>query len=501
MAEVSPKWQEEKDEVARILASGILGRSTNLVKMFRLVCERYFECPDAPVKEYTIAVEGFGRSLDFDPHLDPVVRVTAHLLRKRLNDFYAADGEKHALHILLPRGRYSPQFVRRPLVEEESVSEKVAEPELESIAALELKPSELWGRKFPLRFWLLGAAVVVLVAASVFGIFAIQSVAAKHQAQVPHVLAGASVAIPAGKIFRMLVGKNRPQITDHAGNVWDADRYCTEGESYLVTPRKIMGTVTPEVFSGGRRGRFHCSFPVPSGLYEAHLYFAETSEADDATQRVVFSFNGNPAKGVDVVDYAPGRDVATEKLIPALEPGSDGKINLDFWEASSFLNAIELIPVKTRKLAPIRINTADREFTDAEGKTWVSDRFFSGGRLSLSAYMEDGSGGKQSRSSRVGHFVYSIPVVSGARYTVRLLFIESWFGNQEGKTGTGKRIFDVTCNGTTLLKDFDVFAEGGKKPLVKSFQHIQPNGLGKIDLEFVPVDNYSIINAIEVVEE
>lgn len=489
---------EEKDEVTRVFASGILGRSTNLAKMFRVICDRYFENSEASVKEYTIAVEGFGRPLDFDPHLDPVVRVTAHLLRKRLGEFYSAEGATHALHILLPRGRYCLQFVR-PASQEPGTPEIALAPPPPAPQESEIPPAPAPNRR--MRLWLMASASVALLGLCAFCIFALQSVAAKHRVQAMRSSLKSATVIPAGKTFRMLVGADRPPLTDQTGNQWQSDQFCTEGESYRIASRKIMGTVSPELFFGGRRGRFHCAFPVAPGLYEAHLYFAETAEVDDATQRSVFSFNGRPAKGVDVVDYAPGENAATEKLVPGLEPGTDGKIHLDFWEAASFLNAVELVPAKTSKLSPIRINIANKDSMDTSGKLWLSDRFFTGGRLSLSTSREDGSNDGEPRSSRVGHFVYSIPVESGAKYTVRLLFTESWFGNQEGKSGSGRRRFDVTCNGVILLKNFDIFAESGKKPLVKTFTHIEPNGLGKIDLTFIPIDNYAMVNGIEVIEE
>ena len=114
----------------------------------------------------------------------------------------------------------------------------------------------------------------------------------------------------------------------------------------------------------------------------------------------------------------------------------------------------------------------------------------------------DGSTESQYSWARIGHFTYSIPVDPDETYTVRLHFIEPWFGNQNsGVGGKGSRIFDVTCNGIGLLKGFDIFAEGGTGPVVKTFAHIAPNGLGKIELEFTPVNNYALVSGIEVVPE
>jgi len=497
---------EEKAEVDCVLESGILGQSTNLVRMFRIICDRFFEDPESPVKEYTIAVEGLGRPLDFDPHLDPIVRVTAHQLRKRLKDYYAGEGQHHTLQIALPRGRYSPQFIRQSTLEATLAELPIREiphvaTEQETALIVEAahpEPIMASPRRRVRPAWI--AAAVFCALAVAVGV-TLHFSKGRAGADTTVLRQAVPASLPKGQVFRMLVGDNRDPFKDEAGNNWTADRFCEGGNTFRLAPQKIIGTVTPEIFLAGRHGKFHCSFPAPAGLYEAHLYFAETADVEDATQHSVLSFNRNPVKSVDVIDFAPGRNVATEKLIPGLEPGRDGRISLEFIDGSSLLNAIELVPVENRRLQPIRISIGDKDYLDDSGALWISDRFFTGGRRSYSGYGENGASGIQYRSARVGHFTYSIPVVSGATYTVRLHFVESWFGSQEDGKATGRRIFDVACNGKTLLKDFDVFAESGRTPIIKTFHHIEPNGLGKIDLEFLPVEDYAIVNGIEIIEE
>lgn len=53
---------------------------------------------------------------------------------------------------------------------------------------------------------------------------------------------------------------------------------------------------------------------------------------------------------------------------------------------------------------------------------------------------------------RFGHFHYVVPVTTGSKYTLRLYFMEHWFGVQNGDIGgVGSRVFDVSCNGAMLL--------------------------------------------------
>jgi beta-glucanase (GH16 family) len=104
---------EERQELAVLLAHPEIARSANLVRMLTFVCEKYFEGRVADIRESVIAVQALGRKeSSFDSSADPIVRVTARTLRKRLEAFYQAEGREHALRLMLPIGRYVPQFVR-----------------------------------------------------------------------------------------------------------------------------------------------------------------------------------------------------------------------------------------------------------------------------------------------------------------------------------------------------------------------------------------------------
>ena len=59
------------------------------------------------LKGYTVAIEVFGRPPDFDAQSDPLVRVEAGRLRRRLIEYYADEGRADPVRIDLPRGSYS----------------------------------------------------------------------------------------------------------------------------------------------------------------------------------------------------------------------------------------------------------------------------------------------------------------------------------------------------------------------------------------------------------
>jgi hypothetical protein len=68
------------------------------------------------LKERTLGIEVFGRDADYDTNLDPVVRTAAGEVRKRIAQYYHADGHEHELRIDLPAGSYVPEF-RFPVTE------------------------------------------------------------------------------------------------------------------------------------------------------------------------------------------------------------------------------------------------------------------------------------------------------------------------------------------------------------------------------------------------
>jgi adenylate cyclase len=59
------------------------------------------------LKGYTVGIEVFGRPPDFDAQADPLVRVEAGRLRRRLVEYYANEGAANPVRIDLPRGSYS----------------------------------------------------------------------------------------------------------------------------------------------------------------------------------------------------------------------------------------------------------------------------------------------------------------------------------------------------------------------------------------------------------
>jgi hypothetical protein len=101
----SPETPAPRDfdaEVARIRSSGMFGRSAQLQRLFEFLvqCHATGRIP----KEIEVAIDCFDRRPDLDAAQDATVRVSAHKLRRRLEEFYRDAGE--APRLTIPRGEY-----------------------------------------------------------------------------------------------------------------------------------------------------------------------------------------------------------------------------------------------------------------------------------------------------------------------------------------------------------------------------------------------------------
>jgi len=497
--------EAERAECEWILNSGALGRSGNLARVLRYICDEYFEGRADQIKEYTIAVEALGRRAAFDPQTDTIVRVIVHALRKRLLEIYQTEGANHPVRLIIPAGHYGPSFVHQHLKISNGVSAVREIPsDCPPLGGDEtLDPLEAAAEDAPLRrswhrsFWYVAGILCAVGAVAWFGAREVKKWRSARVAVV------ANLPLPAPQDFiRALMGTGREPYVDHSGNTWSMGNYCQGGTNVAVGAQRIEGTEDPALYLGGVRGIAHCIFPVTHSLNELRFHFAETSDLPIATRLASLSINAGPPVSVDVVDDAGGHNIATSTIATGIAPENDGSIHLDFVSEVSLLNAVEILPAASVKQLPVRIVASSKSFVDEANQVWTSDRYFSGGRHGLPPRGANVSSLGIYQSVRIGRFRYNIPAVPHVRYRVNLYFREPWFGKENGGNGgPGSRIFDVACNGVLLIKNFDILAEGDSKPIVKTFENVQASAAGRIELYFMPVVNYPVVNAIEILPE
>jgi len=105
-----PTPDEVRTELARVLASQCFAQAARSSEFLRHVVEQSLAGGGERLKGYAIAIEVFKRPTSFDAQSDPLVRVEAGRLRRRLLEYYVAEGYANPLRIELPRGGYAPEF-------------------------------------------------------------------------------------------------------------------------------------------------------------------------------------------------------------------------------------------------------------------------------------------------------------------------------------------------------------------------------------------------------
>ena len=87
-----PSHREVDRQLKRILASVDFQASERLRAFLGFVVHETLAGRGGQIKGYTIATQVFGRPQSFDPTADPVVRIQAGRLRRRLDAYYHTAG-------------------------------------------------------------------------------------------------------------------------------------------------------------------------------------------------------------------------------------------------------------------------------------------------------------------------------------------------------------------------------------------------------------------------
>jgi hypothetical protein len=110
------KRQQILHELDNILESRFFRSAGRCKQFLRYVVEHKLDVHSEPLKERTIGVDVFERRNDYATGDDPVVRVQAGEVRRRLEQYYQATPTGSLVHIELPIGSYSPVFREPPAV-------------------------------------------------------------------------------------------------------------------------------------------------------------------------------------------------------------------------------------------------------------------------------------------------------------------------------------------------------------------------------------------------
>lgn len=491
--------EEERRELEAVAAT--LSNSSRLLRLLTYIGDKYFLGETDKFNEYNIATDVFGRSRStFDPGEDAIVRVEAHRLRKKLKEFYDNEGRDHAVRLALPPGSYAPVFTHS-----EQPPQKEQPPPAADLPPPP-QPQPRW------RAYLAIAAVLCLVGVVIFAL-AYRNRIRKGPvaAATPASSSPARPAVgPYARIpLRILAGySGKPQIDD-SGNVWLPDEYYHDGVSWTrpETDGPVERNNNPMIFKHWRGGSFYYKIPLQKGDYELHLYFVSSNPNANTPPTFGVAINGKIVlAGFDPNTDAMGPNIPDERVFRGVQPSQNGFLYIDFYgeTAQAALNGIEILPGLPHSQLPVRIVTQPASFTDNSGNIWHRDEFYQGGYGSDQQFTVTGAKNPGLYASeRYGYFSYSIPVDARDQYTLVLHFVESYFGpKRPGGGGVGSRLFRVTCNGQTLLDNFDIFKQAGSlHALTETFHHLKPTPQGKLNIIFDPIQNNATVSAIEVLDE
>jgi hypothetical protein len=140
--------EQVRQTLERVLASPAFRNSKQCQKFLRYVVEHSHAGNDELLKERVIGVEVFGREPDYDTASDPVVRVRATEVRKRLAQYYGDSATSADVRFEMPQGSYRADI---------QVSAAPPSPPPES-----QRPQP--GRRFALLAIIAGGLLTILVA-------------------------------------------------------------------------------------------------------------------------------------------------------------------------------------------------------------------------------------------------------------------------------------------------------------------------------------------------
>jgi hypothetical protein len=105
-----PEAESVMAQLQRIVESPAFCNSKRYPRFLRFIVEQTLQGHADLLKERLLAFEVFDRSTDYDPSIDPIVRVAASEIRKRLAQYYVEHGHENEVRITLEPGSYVPEF-------------------------------------------------------------------------------------------------------------------------------------------------------------------------------------------------------------------------------------------------------------------------------------------------------------------------------------------------------------------------------------------------------
>jgi hypothetical protein len=110
----------------RIINSPQFVKSSRLQDFLLYVCHCALENRIDDINEQRIGERVFERESGYNPNEDNIVRSQARLLRRKLDAYFASEGDDEPVILRIPKGGYSPEFIERHAIAPVEAAEPVA---------------------------------------------------------------------------------------------------------------------------------------------------------------------------------------------------------------------------------------------------------------------------------------------------------------------------------------------------------------------------------------
>ncbi|HEX3044977.1 MAG TPA: malectin domain-containing carbohydrate-binding protein [Bacillota bacterium] len=311
---------------------------------------------------------------------------------------------------------------------------------------------------------------------------------------------------------------------------FQADQFFSGGSTYnnsnTVDVSQITSNPPPAaLFNNERYGAMSYTIPglTAGSSCEVTLYFAETYLTSSGSRRFNVSINGATVlSNFDIYASAGGQNKAIARTFTATA-NSSGQIVIQFTAGTENpkVNGISIKPIGSNptptptqgtntptptQVGPTPTPTGTVSISIAAGRTsalgiFQADQYYSGGStysntntVDVSQITSNPPPAALFNNERYGAMSYTIPgFTAGNSYTVTLYFAETYL------TASGRRLFSVSLNGSTVLSSFDIYASAGgqNKAIARSFT-TTANSSGQIVIQFISGTENPKINGISI---
>jgi hypothetical protein len=255
------------------------------------------------------------------------------------------------------------------------------------------------------------------------------------------------------------------------------------------------------------------SVPVPNGKYTVRtfhneLWFGHGGPAAQARRRVFDISIGNKRVKENFDIFKENNNRPTVLSFENIDV-TNGVLELRLKAVSNRATISGLAIIRedgqsSMKPAPglkaLHLKTGDRNNTDYQGITYVSDFDFPD-YVSASHSFSNGGASQEAlfQSERNAEILkYSIPVPNGT-YIVKTYHNELWFGHAGPSARSGRRVFDIIIENKTVKSRFDIFLENNNRPTILTFEEINVND-GILNIDMMARSNRASVSAISITQ-